>query len=63
MNPTLIAKIQYRLAVTSLFRPFMIIAGTLLLLIAGVTSSCNTTRGLGQDIEITGEEIQEAARR
>lgn len=33
----------------------------LALLIALSTTACNTTRGVGEDVEATGEFIQEAA--
>ncbi len=33
----------------------------LVLLLAGSATGCNTTRGLGQDIEAAGDEIEEAA--
>lgn len=32
-----------------------------LALIAATTAACNTTRGIGQDIEATGEKIEEVA--
>ena len=39
----------------------MIVIGASALLMAGLTSSCATTRGFGQDVEKTGDKIQEAA--
>lgn len=33
------------------------------LLIAGTLSACNTTRGFGEDVEATGDGIQDAAER
>lgn len=41
-------------------RLFALLAAGLLLMAAA--TSCNTTRGLGQDIEQTGENIQRSAR-
>ncbi|MEY3895047.1 MAG: hypothetical protein RLZZ214_566, partial [Verrucomicrobiota bacterium] len=37
--------------------------GTLILIAAGMSTSCATTRGFGQDVEKTGDKIQEAAAR
>ncbi len=37
--------------------------GTLILIAAGMSTSCATTRGFGQDVEKTGDKIQEAASR
>ncbi len=61
MNPNLISKTNSQNSKPSPVRRFTIAAGACLLLVAGATSSCNTTRGLGQDIEKTGDKIQEAA--
>ncbi len=33
----------------------------LMLILGGALSACNTTRGLGEDVEATGEGIQNAA--
>lgn len=33
----------------------------LMLILAGALSACNTTRGLGEDVEATGEGIQKVA--
>ncbi len=41
---------------TTLFALLLAVASAL------ITSGCNTMRGLGQDTEEAGEEIQEAAR-
>jgi predicted small secreted protein len=40
----------------------LFLAAVILTLAAG-SSSCSTTRGLGEDIEHTGDKIQEAATR
>jgi predicted small secreted protein len=61
MNPILIAKSPCRNSKQSPFRLFLIVAGASALLLAGLTSSCATTRGFGQDVEKTGDKIQEAA--
>ena len=37
--------------------------GALILIAAGMSTSCATTRGFGQDVEKTGDKIQEAASR
>jgi predicted small secreted protein len=37
--------------------------GALILIAAGMSTSCATTRGFGQDVEKTGDKIQEAAAR
>ncbi len=40
-----------------------IAVGVAFVLIAGGTTSCGTARGFGQDVEETGDQIQEAATR
>jgi entericidin A len=60
MNPILIAKTNCRTS-KSPVRLLVIATGAALLIIAGVSSSCNTTRGFGQDVEKTGDKIQHAA--
>lgn len=62
MNPIFIAKTSCRASEKSTLRVFAITAGAALLLIAGATTSCGTTRGFGRDVEKTGEKIQNAAR-
>lgn len=62
MNLILILKSRCRVSETSHFRSFVVVTGALLLLVAGATSSCHTTQGLGRDVEEAGEEIQQAAR-
>jgi len=37
------------------------IALVLMLILAGALSACNTTRGLGEDVEAAGEGIQDVA--
>lgn len=36
--------------------------GACLLIAAGIVSSCNTVQGVGQDVERTGDAIEDAAR-
>jgi predicted small secreted protein len=60
MNPILIAKTNCRNS-NSPVRLFVIAAGAALLLVAGASSSCSTARGFGQDVEKTGDKIQNAA--
>ena len=59
MNPILITKTNCH----TKFPPvrFLAIATGALLLVAGVSTSCGTARGFGQDVEKTGDKIQEAA--
>lgn len=59
MNPILITKINCH----TMFPPLRLVALGALLLIGGVSSSCSTARGFGQDVEKTGDKIQEAATR
>ena len=61
MNPILISKTNCKTAPASSIRRFALFAGASLILIAGATSSCSTARGFGQDVEKTGDKIQEAA--
>ncbi|MEM7444562.1 MAG: entericidin A/B family lipoprotein [Pseudomonadota bacterium] len=45
---------------TALFKPLRLIAA--LLLVAGTVAACdNTIRGVGQDVQDTGEAIEDAA--
>jgi predicted small secreted protein len=44
-------------------RIYAIAMGVALVLVAGGASSCGTARGFGQDVEETGDQIQEAATR
>ncbi len=60
MNPILIAKTNCQ-NTSPFVRLFMIATGAALLLAAGATSSCSTARGFGQDVERTGDKIQNAA--
>jgi predicted small secreted protein len=62
MNPILIFSNSYcQRPVLSTIRGFAILAAGLLIMAAA--TSCNAARGLGQDVEQTGENIQRAARR
>lgn len=63
MNPILIAKTSCRNSMKAPVRLFVIATGASALLLAGLTSSCATTKGFGQDVEKTGDKIQEAAAR
>lgn len=61
MNPIFAgSKINHWLQVSSLRRSavFAVIA----ILAVFLSNSCSTTRGFGQDVEKTGDKIQEAAR-
>ena len=62
MNPILIANTTCRNSNAST-RLFVIVAGAALLVVAGFSSSCGTARGFGQDVEKTGDKIQNAASR
>ena len=61
MNPILITMTHCRPATQSPGRVFMMAAAASVILLAGFTGSCATTRGFGQDVEKTGDKIQEAA--
>ena len=61
MNPILIAKTSCQSPTKPVGRVAAIIAGAALLILAGATTSCSTTRGFGQDVEKTGDKIQRAA--
>lgn len=61
MNPILITKTNCQTKSPSV-RRFAYVAGAMLLL-AGATTSCSTARGFGQDVEKTGDKIQDAAAR
>lgn len=62
MNPILIAKNNCQTK-SAPVRRFAYVAGAAMLLLAGATTSCSTTRGFGQDVEKTGDKIQDAASR
>ena len=62
MNPILIAKTNCRKS-NSTVHVLALAAGAALLVIAGATTSCSTARGFGQDVEKTGDKIQNAAAR
>ena len=61
MNPILIPKTHCRNSKQLPFRLFVIVAGASALFVAGLTSSCATAKGFGQDVEKTGDKIQEVA--
>ncbi len=61
MNPILIAKTPCQNRQQPSVRVFALMAGAALILVAGATTSCSTTRGFGQDVEKTGDKIQRAA--
>jgi predicted small secreted protein len=63
MSPILISKTNCKTSAKSVVRRSILLTGASLILIAGASTSCNTTRGFGQDVEKTGDEIQEAATR
>ncbi len=63
MSPILISKTRCQTATKPSFRRALLLTGASLILIAGASTSCNTTRGFGQDVEKTGDKIQEAAAR
>ncbi len=61
MNPVLIASHHCRTTKTPTTRVFAIVVGIAVVILAGATTSCNTTRGFGQDVERTGDRIEHAA--
>ncbi|MES2474985.1 MAG: entericidin A/B family lipoprotein [Verrucomicrobiota bacterium] len=63
MNPILISKTNCKSNTKPNFRRVALLAGASLLLIAGASTSCSTARGFGQDVEKTGDKIQDAAAR
>jgi predicted small secreted protein len=63
MNSIVIFKTNCKTSGKSTFRRTVLFTGASVMLIAGATSSCNTARGFGQDVEKTGDKIQEAATR
>ncbi|GAA5122813.1 entericidin A/B family lipoprotein [Luteolibacter yonseiensis] len=60
MNPIIISKTNCQTVKPNSARLLTLAAGALLLL-AGATTSCSTTKGFGQDVEKTGDKIQNAA--
>lgn len=60
MNPIIISKANCKNVKTSSVRALTLAAGALML-IAGATTSCSTTKGFGRDVEKTGDKIQNAA--
>ncbi len=62
MNPIIISKLNCQHSKPSKLRVFAIAAGAAML-VAGATTSCSTARGFGQDVEKTGDKIQDAATR
>ncbi len=63
MNPILITKPSCRPSKQTTLRRMALLAGASVLLLAGASSSCSTARGFGQDVEKTGDKIQDAASR
>ena len=61
MNPIMISNHTCCQSSKSPRRLFTILGAASLLLIASLTSSCETTKGVGRDIEHGGEHIQKAA--
>ena len=61
MNPILIPNHQCCQSSKSPVRLVTILGAASLLLIASLASSCETTKGVGRDIEHGGEHIQRAA--
>ena len=63
MNPILISKTNCKTTPKPTVRRALLLTGASLILIAGASSSCSTARGFGQDVEKTGDKIQNAATR
>lgn len=63
MNPILISKTNCKSSGKFSFRRTALLTGASLILIASASSSCSTARGFGQDVEKTGDKIQNAATR
>jgi predicted small secreted protein len=63
MNPIIILKSNCKQSNPSKVRVYALAAGAAVILLAGATSSCSTARGFGQDVEKTGDSIQDAATR
>lgn len=63
MNPIFLTKTRCRHSTATPCRFSLIAAGAAALLLAGLISSCATAKGFGQDVEKTGDKIQEAASR
>ncbi|MEO5916795.1 MAG: entericidin A/B family lipoprotein [Luteolibacter sp.] len=63
MNPILISQTNCQTSKKSSLRRFALTAGAALFVIAGASSSCSTAKGFGQDVEKTGDKIQDAATR
>lgn len=61
MNTILIAKSGCQPSKPAPLRFTMLTVGAVLVLISGATTSCNTTRGFGRDVEKTGDKIQDAS--
>lgn len=59
MNPIIITKTNCQ-PKSPTVRRFAYVAGAVLIL-AGATTSCGTFRGFGQDVEKTGDKIQDAS--
>lgn len=63
MNPILISKNSCSNTKTTGSRFSALIIGASLVLLTGLGASCNTTRGFGQDVQKTGDKIEDAAQR
>ena len=61
MNPILISKPTCSASKNATFRRMALVAGASAILLAGASSSCSTAKGFGQDVEKTGDKIQDAA--
>ncbi len=59
MNPIIIPTSRCHISVKSTVRHFVLAA--CVIAVAGTWSSCSTARGFGQDVEKTGDKIQNAA--
>lgn len=63
MYPIIIKKNHCRHPNSSTSRRFVIATGAALLLLAGAASSCrNTIKGVGRDVENTGDHIENVVR-
>lgn len=63
MNPIIIPKTSCRTSNNAVVRRMAFVVGASALILAAATSSCSTAHGFGQDVEKTGDKIQDAASR
>ena len=63
MNPIIIPKTTCHTSSNTTIRRMALVIGASALVLAGATSSCSTANGFGQDVEKTGDKIQDAAAR